>query len=307
MNPVDPAAVTDDLVRPFQIELSGLRGRLVRLGPLIDEILRRHDYPEPVARLLGETMVVAALLASALKYEGIFTLQAQGDGAVRQLVADVTSGGAVRAYAAFDTEAVAAAATDDLPGLMGRGYLAFTVDQGEHTERYQGIVELSGSGMAEAARHYFQQSEQLQAGIVAFAARGATGWRGGGIMLQRLPVPGEEIVPMDREDDWRRAMLLLDTATPAELLDPALDPEQLLWRLYNEDGVRAWPAQGLRFACRCSRDRVSAMLGTLPADEIRELLEDGSVSVSCEFCGTTYLFDESQLDAIYGEERSDGR
>jgi molecular chaperone Hsp33 len=300
--------LADDVIRPFQIESSGLRGRLVRLGPLLEEILGRHDYPDRVARLLGETIVLTTLLASALKYEGVFTLQAQAKGAVRRLVADVTSDGAVRAQASFDPEALEAVEGTALPALMGPGHLAFTVDQGEDTERYQGIVDLAGDTVTDAARHYFQQSEQLRAGIVAFVDRSATGWRGGGIMLQQLPDAEIKAVPMDREDDWRRAMLLLETATAAEMLDPALDPERMLYRLYNEDGVRVWPAQPLHFACRCSRERVATMLASLPEDEIRELLVDGAVTVSCEFCNTAYLFDQSQIDAIYrgGESTTGG-
>jgi molecular chaperone Hsp33 len=298
--------LADDVIRPFQIESSGLRGRLVRLGPLLGEILGRHDYPDRVAALLGETIVLTTLLASALKYEGVFTLQAQAKGAVRRLVADVTSDGAVRAQAAFDPEALEAVAGESLPLLMGPGHLAFTVDQGEDTERYQGIVDLAGDTVTEAARHYFQQSEQLRAGIVAFVARTETGWRGSGIMIQQLPDAEMRAVPMDREDDWRRAMLLLETATAAEMLDPALDPERMLFRLYNEDGVRVWPADALHFACRCSRERVSVMLGSLPEDEIRELLVDGAVTVSCEFCNTAYLFDGPQIDEIYRTGESTG-
>src|SRR5579863_5532519 len=159
-------ALPDDLVQPFQIDPFGLRGRLVRLGPLLDEILTRHAYPEPVAVILGEAIVLAAALAGALKYEGVFTLQTKGDGPIRLIVADVTSAGAVRGYAQFDTDAVAAAGPGArVPRLLGAGYLAFTVDQGEHTARYQGIVELEGASLAECTHHYFRQSEQVEAGL----------------------------------------------------------------------------------------------------------------------------------------------
>jgi molecular chaperone Hsp33 len=188
--------VADDLVQPFQIEATSLRGRLVRLGPVVDTILTRHDYPEPVATLLGEAIAVAVLLAGALKYEGVFTLQTKGDGPVRLLVADVTSAGAVRGYAQYDAAQLAKAAgakmMASVPRLLGAGHIAFTVDQGEHTERYQGIVELQGATLAECAHHYFRQSEQLQAGIKTAIGRDpASGaWRAGGIMLQRLRARG---------------------------------------------------------------------------------------------------------------------
>src|SRR4051812_26863504 len=151
----------DDLVQPFQIDAPGLRGRLVRLGASVDEVLSRHDYPEPVARLLGETLALAAALSGALKYDGVFSLQTKGDGPVRMMVADITSQGAMRGYAAFDQQALADALSSSagaLPGsplsapvprLLGRGHLAFTVDQGPDTERYQGIVELSGGTLAD--------------------------------------------------------------------------------------------------------------------------------------------------------------
>lgn len=287
----------DDLILPFQIEASGLRGRLVRFGPLLDEILGRHAYPEPVAHLLAETVVLTALLASALKYEGVFTLQAKGDGPVRLVVADVTSDGAVRANAMFDESRLTGTATT-VPALLGKGHLAFTVDQGQDTERYQGIVDLSGETLWECAQHYFRQSEQLQAGLRSAVRYGEKGWRGGGIMLQRLPDP-EKQVPTDREDDWRRAMVLLGSATDDELVQPALSGEALLFRLYNEDGVRVFPSQPMRFSCRCSRERVASMLKSMPKAEIESLAVDGRVEVACEFCNTRYDFDRDQLAALY--------
>ena len=157
----------DDLIRPFQVEGAGVRGRLVRLGPTVDEIVRRHDYPPPIARLLSEGIALAAILAGALKYEGVFSLQAKGDGITRMLVVDCTSEGKIRGYAQFDAEELArltaetAGQTLTVPRLMGGGYLAFTVDQGDDTERYQGIVPLEGATLAECAHKYFRDSEQV--------------------------------------------------------------------------------------------------------------------------------------------------
>src|SRR6202048_3091297 len=173
--------VPDDLIQPFRIDPFALRARLVRLGPAIDRILSQHAYPEPVAAMLGEAITLAVVLAGALKYDGIFTLQTKGDGPIKLMVADVSTAGAVRGYAQYDAAKLDTAlcgarrALPPVPGLVGSGYIAFTVDQGEDTDRYQGIVELAGSTLAECARHYFRQSEQLQAGIKLSVGRSGTG------------------------------------------------------------------------------------------------------------------------------------
>jgi molecular chaperone Hsp33 len=298
-NPLD-----DDIVQPFQIDASHLRGRLVRVGPVLDEILSKHAYPEPVARLLGETITLAITLAGALKYEGIFTLQTKGDGPISLMVADVTSTGDIRGYAQFDAERLAAAdiaSTAPVPALLGNGYLAFTVDQGEHTERYQGIVELSGDTLSDGIQHYFRQSEQLDTGIKVAVAFTDLGWRGGALMLQRLPEDQvQRTLGSDVADDWRRAMVLMGTCTDQEMLDPNLPANDLLFRLFHEDGVRVWAPADLNASCRCSRDRVATVLASLPRDEIADLKVNGNVEVTCEFCNSTYTFDDAQLDHIYG-------
>ncbi len=298
----------DDLVQPFQIDASGLRGRLVRLGPLLDEILTRHAYPEPVAALLGEAIALAAALAGALKYDGVFTLQTKGDGPVHLLVADVTSEGSVRGYAQFDAAKLAKAAAQgevggSVPRLLGAGHLAFTVDQGEHTDRYQGIVELQGASLAECAHHYFRQSEQVEAGLKVAVARIADGdgvkrWRGGSLMVQRLPDEGEAERREAAEDGWRRAVILMSSSTSAELVDPALAPEALLFRLFHEDGVRVYRRQELAARCRCSRERVERVLRMLPADELAEMKVEGRITVTCQFCSAAYGFDDDDIHAL---------
>jgi molecular chaperone Hsp33 len=308
----------DDLIQSFQIDGPGLRGRLIRMGPAADEVLSRHDYPEPVAQLLGEALALAAALAGALKYEGVFTVQTKGDGPVRLMVADITSSGQLRGYAQFDQErldaALAGPVEGAVPKLLGAGYLAFTVDQGNDTERYQGIVELTGATLADCAHHYFRQSEQIEAGIrLACGKDGAQRWRAGAMMIQRVPdeggidEDGEEVAPpvaptaRDEADDaWRRALLLMGTGTTAELIDPALAPSELLFRLFHEDGVRVYTPQYLRAECRCSRDRVSSVLAVLPQGEIEEMKEDGEIVVTCEFCNRHYRYDDAALAALYG-------
>jgi len=310
----DPSVqpIRDDLVLPFQIEASRLRGRMVKLGPALDEILTRHAYPEPVARFLAETMTLAMLLSSMLKYDGIFTLQTKGDGPISLMVADITSVGDIRAYAQFDEAALAKAADDvaiaPAPALLGKGYIAFTVDQGANTERYQGIVELYGKTLADCVQHYFRQSEQIDTGLTVSVDQetlpdGSKGaWRAGGIMVQRLPQdPTEHVLGSGDEDAWRRAMVLMASATGDELLDPGLAASDLLFRLFHEDGVRVWQPKGLRFGCRCSRERVSDMLSSLPRDEVQDLkIDDGRVEVVCQFCSTAYHFDDADLDRVYG-------
>jgi molecular chaperone Hsp33 len=296
-----------DQVHPFQIERGRTRGRLVRLGPLIDTVLSQHDYPEPVALLLAEMLSLAAALASALKFDGVFTLQTKGDGPIRLMVADITSGGDVRGYAQFDAARLAALTASagaglSVPRLLGAGHLAFTVDQGEHTERYQGIVELTGATLVECIHHYFRQSEQLEAGI-KLAVASDRGWRAGVLMLQRLPGEGldddgEEGELETADDGWRRALALMASATSAELTDPALAPNDLLYRLFHEDGVRVFTPLSLRAGCRCSRGRVEDMLRALPRDDVEHLKVEGLIDVTCEFCNRHYRFDDADLARV---------
>lgn len=319
MERINPNPPKSDYVQPFQIEGHGVRGRLVRLDGVASEIIAKHAYPEPVAHLLTEMMALAAILAATLKYEGVFTLQAKGNGAVRVLVADVTSLGAVRGYAQFDAAAVAAipAGSTNLMRLTGGGYLAFTVDQGEHAERYQGIVELEGSSLVDCIHHYFQQSEQLQAAFKLAVEHHPNGWRAGAIMLQRLPSRGihaqqvsdwtpDGTKPHDwqgsddesdlesdteeAEDAWRRAVVLMASAQDKELLGPEMGMHDLLYRLFHEDGVRVFTGHDLKAQCRCSRHRVETVLKSLSADELQDLAVDEALIVTCEFCNNQHRF-----------------
>lgn len=293
-----------DLQVSFLIDGGAARGRLIRLGDAIDRILAGHDYPPLVARLLGETVVLAAGLAGGLKFDGIFTLQVQGSGPISLLVADVTSEGHLRGYARFDAERLADVENDaSLPRLLGQGYMAFTVDQGPNTDRYQGIVELVGTGLADCAQEYFKQSEQIPTTIILAARppQSGLGWRAGGLILQRMPAgtpaahSGE-----DAEDEWRRAVILLASTRVDELLDGALEPERLLYRLYHAEDLQLYEAHDLEARCRCSRDRVSTTLKSFARDEIESLAtETGQVVVTCEYCKATYSFDQDDLDRLY--------
>ena len=290
-----------DLVQPFQVEALGMRGRLVRLGPALEAILGGHGYPDPVAAMLAETLALAAALAGGLKYDGIFTLQTQGDGPLGMIVADVTSDGAMRGYARFDEARLAFTADTGgpVPRLLGSGHMAFTVDQGPDTERYQGITELEGSTLADCAHVYFRQSEQLETAITLAATPAPIGKHGGAfagaLMVQRMPADNSEAA----DDDWRRAVILMSTASAGELLDPALAPADLLYRLYHAEGVRVFRTRPLHHACRRSRTKVEKTLASFPRSEIEAMAEDGKVTVTCEFCRSAYVYGEDELAALY--------
>ena len=290
-----PVIAMDDLILPFQIEAPGLRGRLLRLGPLADEILHRHAYPAPVARLLAEMLALAVLLAGALKYEGVFTLQASGKGPVRLMVADVSSGGTLRGYAQFDEARLPAAADARLPHLVGPGHLAFTVDQGDFTDRYQGIVELAGASLTDCVHHYFRQSEQLECALRVAVSESGGRWRIGALMLQRLPPAADSMEADAAEDGWRRALAFMASVRDGELTDPALSPEALLYRLFHEDGVRVFRSHPLVAGCRCSRERVERMLKAMPTEELVAMQEDEVSVITCEFCSRQYRFDRASL------------
>lgn len=292
---------TPDHVQPFQLDRPNLRGRMVRLSNELNSIIARHEYPQPVAVLLAETLTLAVLLAGMLKYDGIFTLQAKGAGAVRTLVADITTGGAMRAYAQYDEEKLASLGkAPTARDLLGEGHIAFTVDQGEGTERYQGMVELQGETLADFIHHYFRQSEQIDTALVIAARHTAiSGWQAGGIMLQRLP---EQSAPVgtDIEDGWRRAMMLMSTATPEELTSPQLSAHDMLYRLFHEEEVRIYEPHVLTDKCRCSRERVEGVMRALTDEDVSELTANGPAEVRCEFCSRTYLFSPEELARLRG-------
>ncbi|MER2536118.1 MAG: Hsp33 family molecular chaperone [Rhizobiaceae bacterium] len=305
----------DDHAIPFEVGPLDARGRIVQLGPLLDEILGRHDYPEPVARLLAEACVVAVLLGSSLKFEGKFILQTRTDGPVDMLVADFSTPGALRAYARFDAERVAASGDASPAALLGSGVLALTIDQGEFMQRYQGIVQLDGSTLEEAAHTYFRQSEQIPTEIRLEVARqlkaGEKGshWRAGGLIAQFLPeaperlrmpdLPGGDGAPetgaAETDQAWREVQALLGTIEPGELIDPTVEPERLLFRLFHEHGVRVFEATPVADRCSCSKDRIGGILEGFTAEEIAQSVEDGVIKVNCEFCSTTYTFDPADF------------
>jgi molecular chaperone Hsp33 len=302
--------MTSDSVLPFEIKPLGVRGRVVRLGAVIDDILERHDYPAPVSALLAEAVALTAMLGATLKFQGKFILQTKTDGPVDMIVADYVSPGGIRGYARFNREGVAALSNPTQVDLLGKGYLAMTVDQGQDMDRYQGIVPLERTTLAVAADVYFKQSEQIPTRLTLSSgpllARGekSTHWRAGAIMVQHLPSEGG-MSPMAfssgdapegtgdevREDDnWVKAKLLLDTVEDHELLDPTISAERLLFRLYHEDGVTVYPETELMRHCTCSAETVSEMLRRFPKEDRADMIENGEIKVTCEFCSTAYRF-----------------
>ena len=318
------ATATDDTVMPFEVAPLDLRGRVVRLGPLIDQILARHSYPAPVAKLLGEAVVLTVMLGTALKIDGRFILQTQSDGPVRMLVVDFISPDRVRACARFDNNRLAEAIADgktDGGALLGKGHLAMTIDQGPEMNRYQGLVALEGGSLEDAAHEYFLRSEQIPTRVrLAVAEEFSAGnggtqhrWRAGGILLQFLPKSPErarfaDLDPGDapegtvlhtvpEDDAWVEGRALIETVEDVELVDPSLSSERLVYRLFHERGVRVFRPSRLRGECTCSRSGVEAMLKSFSQDDRDHMVENGVISVTCEFCSANYEFAPAEVGA----------
>lgn len=279
----------------FDLERANLRGRILRLGKVLDTILSPHSFPEPIEKLLVETMTLSVLLSSMLKYEGIFILQTQSDGTLTRIVSDITSAGELRATASFDrTEMLKLLEANPNPSaadLLGKGYLAFTVDQGEFTDRYQGIVELKQS-LHESIHHYFSQSEQIGTAIKMAVGKGEDGkWRAGAIMLQHTP--DHSNIPQDDKpiaENWNRAQILLETCRDDELLDPKLHDETLLYRLFHEEGVIIYRPQRITKGCRCTPEKLKGVLDMLSDDDLEHAATDGKIIMTCEFCNKNFDF-----------------
>ena len=317
-----PSAVpVDDAVIPFEVNALDLRGRLTRMGPALDEILTKHDYPPAVGKLLGEAIVLTTLLGSSLKFDGRFILQTQTDGPVSFLIVDFQAPDRLRAYARYDARRLKAGL--DSGALLGKGHLAMTIDQGPDMSRYQGLVALDGGGLEEAAHEYFLRSEQIPTRVriaVGEEFRGGEGgkhrWRAGGLLIQFLPKaperarqadlhPGdapEGTVPhtVAEDDAWIEGQSLIGTVEDVELIDPDLSGERLLYRLFHERGVRVFKPVALQAKCSCSREAVSSMLKSFEAKERAEMVKDGKVVVTCEFCSSVYEFtpQEAGVEAV---------
>jgi molecular chaperone Hsp33 len=294
---------SDDLVAAFQIENQPSRGRVVRLGAVVHEILTRHAYPEPAAELLGEACVLAALVGSSLKFNGRLIVQAQGDGPVRYVVADYATDGGLRGYCRFDETAVIKAGEGFVrPGarsLLGEGLFTMTIDPEDGRDRYQGVVAIEGETLALCAEQYFAQSEQTPTRVRLAVGQTDTAdgrrWRAGGMLVQNIAA---DAARGETGEAWERVEALFATLGEDELVDPLATPEVLLYRLFHEDGVRVFPAHPLRAFCRCSEARVRDMLRTFPEAEREDMAEaDGQIRVTCEYCSTTYALEPASVAA----------
>jgi molecular chaperone Hsp33 len=311
----------DDTVLPFAVAPLDLRGRLVRLGPAIDHILSRHDYPSTVARLAGEAAALTVLLGSSLKIDGRFQMQTRTNGIVDMIVVDFDAPDRLRAFARFDpsrlNEAIARGRTSGAD-LLGHGHLAFTIERGGDLARYQGVVALEGEGFEEAAHRYFRQSEQIPTFVRLAVAESVTGsgasWRAGGLLVQFLPEAPErrrqaDLHPGDapegtakrdvtvEDDAWTEGKALAGTVEDHELVDPTLSGERLLYRLFHERGVRVFQSQPIQDVCRCSTKRVASMLRQFTPQERADMVGDnGKIGVTCEFCSTHREFEPSEFD-----------
>ncbi len=314
----------DDLVLPFSVEALDVRGRVARMGAALDDILRKHDYPKAVSRLLGEAVLLNVLFATALKLEGRVILQLQSDGPVSLLVTDFTTPDGLRGYARFDEDAVAALPeAPTLKEIAGTGTMALTIDPTMTSRRYQGVVELDADTLEEVAHAYFMRSEQIPTLIrlaVAETLERRPGeeprrvWRGGGVTVQFLPEASDRIVIRDidpgdapegaarderaEDDAWVEAAARAKSAQDHELVDPGISAERLLLRLFNERDVRVFDAFTLSADCHCSTHRIKTMLGQFADDDRASMVEDGVIKVTCEFCNTHYRFDPDTLEPV---------
>jgi molecular chaperone Hsp33 len=308
-----------DALIPFEVAALDLRGRLIKLGPALDEILAKHAYPPQVSKLLGEAILLTTLLGSSLKFEGRFTLQTQTDGPVSMIIVNFNAPDALRAYARFDADRLKAGQSS--ADLLGRGHLAMTIDQGADMSRYQGLVALDGGDFEDAAHEYFLRSEQIPTRVrlaVGEELRGPGGprhrWRAGGLLLQFLPKSTERarladlhrgdapegMAPhsVDEDDAWLEGQSLMQTVEDVELIDPDLSGERLLFRLFHERGVRVFANQPVRAKCSCSRNAVAAMLARFSPKDRADMIENGKVVVTCEFCSSVYEFTPEEAGAV---------
>jgi len=322
----------DDTVLPFQLDRSDIRGRVVRLDGVLDQVLAQHNYPPEIEALVAEAALLTALIGQTIKLRWKLSLQIRGDGPARLIATDYyapSEDGApasIRAYASFDKDRLEPRV--DPFSQIGTGYFALMIDQGRGTVPYQGITPLAGGSLAACAETYFAQSEQLPTRFsLSFGRARLPGqdetWRAGGVMLQLMPAAStpapadgasgeqgllhaEDILDGDEAEDWNRANLLLDTVEDPELIGPRVQPTELLVRLFHEERPRVFDPQPISFGCTCSEDRVRQSLSIYSAKDIGHMTtEEGIVTADCQFCGAHYELDPATL-GFEAEKRPDG-
>lgn len=307
----------NDATLPFQLDETGIRGRVARLDGVLDGVLQQHNYPPQVEALVAEMALLTALIGQTIKLRWKMSLQVQSKGAVRMIATDYfapeTEGAParIRAYASFDADRL----TEGAPiSQVGEGYFAILIDQGKGTAPYQGITPLNGESLSSCAEAYFAQSEQLPTEFTLSFGRsteagGAEHWRAGGIMIQHMPKTGEhvresgqtlsevvEALPEEIQENWTRTSILMRSVEEMELIGPAVSPHQLLVRLFHEEQPRVFPPQRVAFGCTCSEERVRQSLSIYSARDIEKMTtEDGKVTADCQFCGAHYVLDPTTV------------
>ncbi|HMO06807.1 MAG TPA: Hsp33 family molecular chaperone HslO [Paracoccaceae bacterium] len=310
----------DDTVLPFQLDGSDIRGRVARLDGTLANVLRQHRYPAQIEALVAEAALLTALIGQSIKLRWKLSLQVRGNGPARIVATDYYSpaeeGAAarIRAYASFDADRLDPSA--DGFSQIGEGYFAILIDQGEGTAPYSGITPIAGGSLSACAETYFAQSEQLPTRFALSFARGdvdGAAWRGGGVMVQHMPPAGQavaaaggsgtgglllhgDILSGEQAENWSRVNLLLDTARSDELMGPEVGPDDLLVRLFHEEGPRVFAAQPVRFGCSCSADKVRQTLSIYSAKDIAHMTTpEGIVTADCQFCGAHYELDPATV------------
>ncbi|MEY4779610.1 MAG: hypothetical protein RLZZ607_923 [Pseudomonadota bacterium] len=312
----------DDTVLPFQLDVSDIRGRVVRLDGALDEILSQHQYPPQIEALVAETALLTALIGQSIKLRWKLSLQVRGKGAARLIATDYYGPSdegepaRIRAYASYDADRLDPAAS--AYSQVGDGYFAVMLDQGAGMTPYQGFTPIAGNSLSDCAQTYFAQSEQLPTRFaLTFGKSQMPGrpshWRGGGVMLQHMPQVGQsvaspegsgeggllthtDILAGEPAENWTRVNALLDTVEELELIGPTVAPTELLVRLFHEEGPRVFDATPVHFGCSCSAEKVHQTMSIYSQRDIAHMTTpEGIVTADCQFCGAHYEFDPKTL------------
>lgn len=290
----------------FNLDNNAFRGRIVRMDNVLKDVFSNWVYPDNIAAAVAETTSLGVLLASLMKFDGLFTLQIQGDGPLSVLVTDVTSAGKVRSCAKYDAQKIEAAQAlrktegeiEPTPHWLGHGNLIFTIDQGKKTDLYQGVVDLQGKNLEECALRYFKYSEQIDTHLHLYVQKTDDGWKSAGILIQKMPMIGgkeDENTAENQDELWNEDKILMDSFKPEEIFDADLPLEDVLFRLFHEHQVRVVKENEYSFGCRCSREKLLNTLSAMKEDDINHMVENGKITATCNFCGQTYVFDKSEL------------
>ena len=281
-------------VIPFQLSNNTIRGNIVRLQTVVSEIVKRHEYPANIESLFADTLSITACLGSRMKHEGVFTIQAKGTGDVNTLFSDITSDGFLRGYVGLSSGFVTE--ESNLNSLMGSGHVSFTLDQGKHTKRYQGIVSLEEPSMSKITELYFNNSEQLETKFLTFnyfdieKNNRKNLFSAGLIMLQKMPVKNS-FDEESNEEIWQNSLNFLSTLGKEEFLSTNLTSEEILYRLFNELEVTVYEKIIIKDQCRCSDEKIKFVIENLSKKELRKIAdENGNVKVVCEFCKKERIF-----------------